>query len=166
MLDTLIVKNQIGHPWTVFLDTNPRKTTTPAIPAVADTPAVAAVLEDDVTYRARMVSEHVPPGHLFAFTSKATLPKVGPPAWAIDWATGNVTVKIPTLDEAKTATLYRLRQQRAPLFAALDAQFMIAVDTGQSATTISAKRQALRDITKLVAAATTQAQLDAIQVSL
>jgi hypothetical protein len=193
MKTVLIIQHHaVGAPSThvKFADVEPRIVLTPAVMGQPASPAIPgrgdqpetparlaieakpAVLEADDAFTARMIAEHVTAGHRYVWTTKDALPKdaagiyIPPNQWVVDWTTGAVTVYVKTLDDLKTDTLKRIRDARAPLLATLDAQFMIAVDTSQPTAPIAAKRQALRDITKLVPQATTQAQLDAIQVSL
>lgn len=67
------------------------------------------------------------------------------------------------LDKAKNITKKRLRDERAPLLAALDVAFQRALETGQDTTAIVAEKQRLRDITQLVDVATTVEELKALK---
>jgi hypothetical protein len=49
--------------------------------------------------------------------------------------------------KADAATRDRLRVDREPRMAALDVQFMRAIEQGQDTTAIAAEKQALRDVT-------------------
>lgn len=80
-------------------------------------------------------------------------------AWEL--ANGVVSVNI---DKAKEITKARLRDQRAPLLAAQDVLYMRATEAGTDTTTIVAEKQRLRDVTGLVDACTTTAQLRALSV--
>ena len=62
--------------------------------------------------------------------------------------------------KAQALTKERLRIERAPLLAAQDVLFQRALETGKDATAIVKEKQRLRDVTKLVDAATT---LDALK---
>ena len=62
--------------------------------------------------------------------------------------------------KAQALTKDRLRAERAPLLAAQDVLFQRALETGKDATAIVKEKQRLRDVTKLVDAATT---LDALK---
>jgi len=78
-------------------------------------------------------------------------------AWEL--ANGVVTVN---LDKAKELTRSRLRAQREPLLAAQDVLFQRAQETGGDTAAIVAEKQRLRDVTGLVDACTTTAQLRAL----
>jgi hypothetical protein len=80
-------------------------------------------------------------------------------AWEL--ANGVVTVNI---DKAKEITKARLRQEREPLLAAQDVLFQRALESGSDTTAIVAEKQRLRDVTGLVDACTTTAQLRALTV--
>lgn len=67
------------------------------------------------------------------------------------------------LDKAKNITKKRLRDERAPLLAALDVAFQRALEAGQDTTTIVAEKQRLRDITMLADQATTIDELKALK---
>lgn len=58
---------------------------------------------------------------------------------------------IINIDKAKAIKLDALRAERAPKLAALDVAFMRAVEQGDTAAqaSIAAKKQALRDVTKV-----------------
>lgn len=49
--------------------------------------------------------------------------------------------------KAEESTRDRLRAKREPRLAALDVQFMRALEAGQDTTAIAAEKQALRDVT-------------------
>ena len=66
------------------------------------------------------------------------------------------------LDKAKEITKARLRIEREPLLQAQDVLFQRALETGADTTDIVAEKQRLRDITNLVDACTTTAQLRAL----
>ncbi len=80
-------------------------------------------------------------------------------AWEL--ANGVVTVNI---NKAKEITKARLRQEREPLLAAQDVLFQRALESGADTTAIVAEKQRLRDVTGLVDACTTTAQLRALSV--
>ena len=62
--------------------------------------------------------------------------------------------------KAQALTKDRLRLERTPLLEAQDVLFQRALETGKDATAIVKEKQRLRDVTKLVDAATT---LDALK---
>ena len=62
--------------------------------------------------------------------------------------------------KAQALTKDRLRLERKPLLEAQDVLFQRALETGKDATAIVKEKQRLRDVTKLVDAATT---LDALK---
>ena len=62
--------------------------------------------------------------------------------------------------KAQALTKDRLRHERKPLLEAQDVLFQRALETGKDATAIVKEKQRLRDVTKLVDAATT---LDALK---
>ena len=62
--------------------------------------------------------------------------------------------------KAQALTKERLRADRKPLLEAQDVLFQRALETGKDATAIVKEKQRLRDVTKLVDAATT---LDALK---
>ena len=62
--------------------------------------------------------------------------------------------------KAQAITKDRLRSDRKPLLEAQDVLFQRALETGKDATAIVKEKQRLRDVTKLVDAATT---LDALK---
>jgi hypothetical protein len=80
-------------------------------------------------------------------------------AWEL--VNGVVTVN---LDKAKEITKARLRQEREPLLAAQDVLFQRALESGADTTAIVAEKQRLRDVTGLVDACTTTAELRALSV--
>jgi len=72
-------------------------------------------------------------------------------AWKHD-----LTVDFP---KAQALTKERLRADRKPLLEAQDVLFQRALETGKDATAIVVEKQRLRDVTKLVDAATTLDEL-------
>jgi len=80
-------------------------------------------------------------------------------AWEL--ADGVVTVN---LNKAKETTKARLRAEREPLLAAQDVLYMRAIEANTDTTAIVAEKQRLRDVTGLVDACTTTAQLRALSV--
>lgn len=81
-------------------------------------------------------------------------------AWEL--ANGVVTVN---LTKAKELTKARLRAEREPLLAAQDVLFQRAQETGGDTSAIVAEKQRLRDVTGLVDACTSTAQLRALNTS-
>lgn len=80
-------------------------------------------------------------------------------AWT--WTTPAPEIDIsPAL--AVEVTKDRLRQERAPLLASLDVQFMRAIESGQPTDTIAAEKNRLRDITAQATQDKTLAELGAI----
>ena len=77
-------------------------------------------------------------------------------AWKHD-----LTVDFP---KAQALTKDRLRAERKPLLEAQDVLFQRALETGKDATAIVKEKQRLRDVTKLVDAATTLDQLKGVTV--
>ena len=77
-------------------------------------------------------------------------------AWNAD-----LTVDFP---KAQALTKDRLRIERKPLLEAQDVLFQRALETGKDATAIVVEKQRLRDVTKLVDAATTLDQLKGVTV--
>lgn len=69
---------------------------------------------------------------------------------------------IVNFDKAKAITKTRLRAERAPLLATQDVAFQRALESSADTAAIVAEKQRLRDITKLVDAATTLDELKAI----
>ena len=69
----------------------------------------------------------------------------------------SITINFP---KAQALTKDRLRLDRKPLLEAQDVLFQRALETGKDATAIVKEKQRLRDVTKLVDAATT---LDALK---
>lgn len=69
------------------------------------------------------------------------------------------------LTKAKALTKDRLRAERAPLLAAQDVLYMRATEAGQDTTAIVAEKNRLRDITTLVDACTTPAELRALNMN-
>jgi len=66
--------------------------------------------------------------------------------------------------KAQALTKERLRADRKPLLEAQDVLFQRALETGKDATAIVVEKQRLRDVTKLVDAATTLDALKAMTV--
>ena len=66
--------------------------------------------------------------------------------------------------KAQALTKDRLRRERTPLLEAQDVLFQRALETGKDATAIVVEKQRLRDVTKLVDAATTLDQLKGVTV--
>lgn len=66
--------------------------------------------------------------------------------------------------KAQALTKERLRADRKPLLEAQDVLFQRALETGKDATAIVVEKQRLRDVTKLVDAATTLDQLKGVTV--
>jgi hypothetical protein len=66
------------------------------------------------------------------------------------------------MDKAKAITKTRLRQEREPLLAAQDVAFQRALEASADTSAIVAEKQRLRNITKLVDAATTLDELKSI----
>ena len=66
--------------------------------------------------------------------------------------------------KAQALTKERLRAERKPLLEAQDVLFQRALETGKDATAIVKEKQRLRDVTKLVDAATTLDQLKGVTV--
>ena len=66
--------------------------------------------------------------------------------------------------KAQALTKERLRADRKPLLEAQDVLFQRALETGKDATAIVKEKQRLRDVTKLVDAATTLDQLKGVTV--
>ena len=66
--------------------------------------------------------------------------------------------------KAQALTKERLRSERKPLLEAQDVLFQRALETGKDATAIVKEKQRLRDVTKLVDAATTLDQLKGVTV--
>jgi len=77
-------------------------------------------------------------------------------AWKAD-----LTVDFP---KAQALTKDRLRADRKPLLEAQDVLFQRALETGKDATAIVVEKQRLRDVTKLVDAATTLDELKGVTV--
>jgi len=79
-------------------------------------------------------------------------------AWEL--ADGVVTVNV---DKAKEITKARLRAEREPLLAAQDVLYMRAMEAQADVSAIVAEKTRLRDVTGLVDACTTTAQLRALE---
>ncbi len=110
------------------------------------------------------VRERVPGVDLFEFTLDQ-LPMADQDfevAWKVDPSGPRVVID---MDLAKNFTKARLRFQRKPLLEALDVAFQRAQETNAPTAEIVAEKQRLRDITTLVDACTTTAELRAIKVS-
>ena len=73
----------------------------------------------------------------------------------------SITINFP---KAQALTKDRLRAERKPLLEAQDVLFQRALETGKDATAIVKEKQRLRDVTKLVDAATTLDQLKGVTV--
>lgn len=86
-------------------------------------------------------------------------------AWRDAWALQGGKVEV-SIDKAKDVHKARLRAERAPKLAALDVQYMRALEAkdASAAAVIVAEKQALRDITAdpRIASATTVEQLTAV----
>jgi hypothetical protein len=69
------------------------------------------------------------------------------------------------MNKARDIHRARLREARAPLFAALDVAFQRAMESGADTAEIVAKKQALRDVTKdpAIDAAQTTDELKAVR---
>lgn len=67
------------------------------------------------------------------------------------------------LDKAREITKARLRVERAPLLAALDTDFMRAIEEGKPTSGIVAQKQALRDVTDQADAAADLEELKALK---
>lgn len=80
------------------------------------------------------------------------------------WELANGAVSV-NLDKAKAITKERLRQEREPLLSAQDVLFQRALESGADTSAIVAEKQRLRDVTGLVDACTTTAELRALQVA-
>jgi hypothetical protein len=74
----------------------------------------------------------------------------------------SITINIT---KAKAITKDRLRAERSPLLQAQDVAFQRALESGADTTAIVAEKQRLRDITKLVDAATTTDELKELKAS-
>ena len=89
----------------------------------------------------------------------------GDRTWRDAWAMQGGKIDV-AIDKAKEVQKARLRAERAPKLAALDVQYMRAIEAKDNklAAEIAAKKQALRDITAdpRIAAATTTQELAAI----
>ena len=96
----------------------------------------------------------VPEGKPYKIVDVADMPsdRTFRNAWKHD-----LTVDFP---KAQALTKDRLRAERKPLLEAQDVLFQRALETGKDATAIVKEKQRLRDVTKLVDAATT---LDALK---
>ena len=79
------------------------------------------------------------------------------------WELANDVVNI-NFPKAQALTKDRLRLERKPLLEAQDVLFQRALETGKDATAIVKEKQRLRDVTKLVDAATTLDQLKGVTV--
>lgn len=74
-------------------------------------------------------------------------------------------IVIVNLDKAKLMTKDRLRAERAPLLAAQDVAFQRAMETGADTTAIVAEKNRLRDVTNLVDACNSTAELRALKAA-
>jgi len=70
---------------------------------------------------------------------------------------------VVNFDKAVEITKKRLREERGPLLAALDVQYMRATEQGADTTAIVAEKQRLRDITTLADQATTLDELKELE---
>lgn len=105
-------------------------------------------------------AKDIPPGVESYIVDFSTLPEEeGDFFDAWEQTRGVVTVNIA---KAKEITKNRLRQQRDPLLAAQDVLYMRALEAGQDTSAIVAEKQRLRDVTNLVNACTTTAELRAL----
>ena len=66
-------------------------------------------------------------------------------------------------NNAKSLTKYRLRNERAPLLAALDIQFQRNLETGADNSAVVAEKQRLRNLPQLADACTTLDELKALK---
>lgn len=66
-------------------------------------------------------------------------------AWTADNSKGAIVID---MEQAREIWRDKIREARAPEFAKLDAEFMIALERGQDTKDIVARKQALRDATK------------------
>ena len=100
----------------------------------------------------------VPAGKPYKIVDVADMPsdRTFRNAWKHD-----LTVDFP---KAQALTKDRLRAERKPLLEAQDVLFQRALETGKDATAIVKEKQRLRDVTKLVDAATTLDQLKGVTV--
>lgn len=107
-------------------------------------------------------SKDIPAGKQSYIVDMASLPEEDNDffdAW--EQTKGVVTVNIA---KAKELTKARLRAEREPLLAAQDIAFQRALETGADTSAIVAEKQRLRDVTQLVDACTSTAQLRALRV--
>lgn len=78
-------------------------------------------------------------------------------AW--EWRGNSVNIN---KDKAVELTKERLRREREPLLAALDTEYLRALETGVDTSTIVAEKQRLRDITTIPVASMTLDELTAL----
>jgi hypothetical protein len=78
------------------------------------------------------------------------------------WELNGMDVSV-NIDKAKAITKTRLRAERAPLLAAQDVLFQRAQESNADTTAITAEKNRLRDITKLVDSCTTTSELRALK---
>jgi hypothetical protein len=95
-----------------------------------------------------IISKDVPVGKEHRIVDAAKLPsdRTFRDAWTDDFDTDTVDVDIT---KAKEIRKNHLRELRKPLLEALDIDFMRALEQGKSTISITSKKQALRDITKV-----------------
>jgi len=113
----------------------------------------------------QIAEKDVPAGLLWRIVAPAELPGADEDffdAWTYDAGTGKVGVD---LARAREVTKARLRREREPLLAALDVQFMRALEAGQDTRAIAAEKQRLRDVPQLVDKPATLAELRALRAA-
>lgn len=97
-------------------------------------------------------------------TEDYTLPaeKTFRSAWEVNNGSNVININI---EKAKDVWRNKIRKARIKALEALDKEFMIALERGESIVEITTKKQALRDAPALasISAATTEEQLTAIQ---
>lgn len=97
-------------------------------------------------------------------TEDYTLPaeKTFRSAWEVNNGSNIININI---EKAKDVWRNKIRKARIKALEALDKEFMIALERGESIVEITTKKQALRDAPALasISAATTEEQLTAIQ---
>ena len=83
------------------------------------------------------------------------------------WVFGDADVVEVDMPKAQEIFKDNLRRERQPLLAALDVEYMKAMERGEDTTAIVAQKVALRDITAdaRIASATTPEQLGAMDVA-
>lgn len=94
-----------------------------------------------------IINKDVPKGQAYRVTDKANLPqdRTFRNAWTDQGLTETVDVDVKKAQEIHKD---KLRELRTPKLAALDVEYMQALEKGTSTTEIVAKKQALRDVTK------------------